>query len=374
MWDPPDERRRHRRRAGRQGRNGLCQRTCPKGARQGRYWTAGDVHGGKGRSLFVRLAPPGTCQANGPMEPTGQHGDLLDLIRLSTGAASLREALAEAHRFLAQPVPPTVSNDDPYDRTRAARNLWQRCRPIENTHAEAYLHARAIRTCRFPALRFHASLAYRDDTGRWRRLPALVAAVTDNDGDTSKACSAPGSTRTARSMARTSIASAQGARPHPRTRAVRFGEFRIPAIRLLVVGEGIETVLSLVSALPDAVLPGAALPETVAAAALSAGSLGAFVPPPGLLALAHRPGPRSRGRTRRTAAATALHAARHRLRGHRARRRRFQRRPESTRIRTTRAAPGDARDPAPGIGSDGCAEDKRMKTLRLKVFFFLCDV
>ena len=58
-------------------------------------------------------------------------------------------------------------------------------------------------------------------------------------------------------------------------RAVRFGSFN-PDTPLLV-GEGIETVLSLVTA-----LPGAALPETVAAAALSAGSLGAFVPPPGL--------------------------------------------------------------------------------------------
>ena len=40
----------------------------------------------------------------------------------------------------------------------------------------------------------------------------------------------------------------------------------------LVVGEGIETVLSLI----------AALPEIGAAAALSAGSLGAFAPPPGV--------------------------------------------------------------------------------------------
>ena len=41
------------------------------------------------------------------------------------------------------------------------------------------------------------------------------------------------------------------------------------------MGEGIETVLSLVTAMPD----------TVAAAALSAGSLGAFAPPAGLARL-----------------------------------------------------------------------------------------
>ena len=51
--------------------------------------------------------------------------------------------------------------------------------------------------------------------------------------------------------------------------AVRFGA---PAAGTLLVGEGIETVLSLVTAMPD----------TVAAAALSAGSLGAFAPPAGL--------------------------------------------------------------------------------------------
>ena len=51
-------------------------------------------------------------------------------------------------------------------------------------------------------------------------------------------------------------------------RAVRFG---VPGSTLLV-GEGVETVLSLVSAAP----------RVPAAAALSAGSLGVFVPPEGV--------------------------------------------------------------------------------------------
>ena len=50
---------------------------------------------------------------------------------------------------------------------------------------------------------------------------------------------------------------------------MRFGA---PAARTLLVGEGIETVLALLTAAPD----------TVAAAALSAGSLGAFAPPAGI--------------------------------------------------------------------------------------------
>ena len=55
-------------------------------------------------------------------------------------------------------------------------------------------------------------------------------------------------------------------------RAVRFGA---PGAGTLLVGEGIETVLSIVTAIPD----------TVAAAALSAGSLGAFALPGGITRL-----------------------------------------------------------------------------------------
>ena len=37
----------------------VCRRYLPHGRKHGRYWTAGDVRGARGRSLFVRLAPPG---------------------------------------------------------------------------------------------------------------------------------------------------------------------------------------------------------------------------------------------------------------------------------------------------------------------------
>ncbi len=38
----------------------VCRHYLPYGRRRGRYWVAGDLDGGRGRSLFVRLAPPGT--------------------------------------------------------------------------------------------------------------------------------------------------------------------------------------------------------------------------------------------------------------------------------------------------------------------------
>ena len=242
----------------------VCRRYLPHGRKHGRYWTAGDIRGAQGRSLFVRLAPPGV-PGKWTDAATGEHGDLLDLIRIASGAGSLRIALAEARAFLAMPAMPLPTDTDSYDRTDAARRLWQRCRAIDGTHAEAYLRARAIDRCRFPALRFHPALFHRDGGGV-RRLPALVAAVTGADDTLT------GVHRTwldPKLPAKAPVARPRKALGRIHGLAVRFGD---PAPPTLLVGEGIETVLSLVAALPD----------TVAAAALSAGSLGAFAPPPGV--------------------------------------------------------------------------------------------
>ena len=246
----------------------VCRRYLPHGRKSGRYWTAGDIRGARGRSLFVRLAPPG-IPGKWTDAAEGTHGDLLDLIRIASGAGSLRAALAEARAFLASTPNPSLSSADTYDRTEAARRLWRRCRAIDGTHAEAYLRSRGILRCRFPALRFHPALFYRDGGGV-RRLPALVAAVTDADKST-----LTGVHRTWLDPARP--AKAAVARPRKALgsvhgRAVTFGR---AGTGTLLVGEGIETVLSLVTALPG----------TVAAAALSAGSLGAFAPPAGIPSL-----------------------------------------------------------------------------------------
>ena len=251
----------------------VCRRYLPNGRRQGRYWCAGDVRGAQGRSLFVRLEPPGPV-GKWQDAALGIHGDLLDLIRLATGVRSLREALAEARRFLAQPLAPSTSCTDAYDRTEAARNLWSRCQPIDRTQAEKYLEARGIRRCRFPALRFHHALPYRSDSGGWRRYPAMVAAVACDDGEIQ------GVHRTWLDPKRPAMANVAAPRKslgRIHGFAVRFGE---PAgASTLLVGEGIETVLSLVTVLPDGALRTAVPSGTFAAAALSAGSLGAFVPP-----------------------------------------------------------------------------------------------
>ena len=174
----------------------VCRRYLPQGKKQGRYWVAGDVDGAPGRSLFVRLQPPGVpgkwCDA-----ATGEHGDLLDLIRRRSAASTLRAAMDEARAFLALPAPILPGEGPPYDAREAARRIWRRCRPIEGAPAETYLHARGITRYRFPSLRFHPALFHREADSR---LPALVAA---------------GPTRTARSTAYTAPGSIPLRSPRP---------------------------------------------------------------------------------------------------------------------------------------------------------------
>ncbi len=134
------------------------------------------------------------------------------------------------------------------------------------------MRATSILRCRFPALRFHPALFYRD-AGGVRRLPALLAAVTGgNAGEHPGQTAITGVHRTWLDPARP----AKAAVARPRKALGRVHGCAVTFVRMdtamLPVGEGIETVLSLLTALPD----------TVAAAALSAGSLGAFAPPAGI--------------------------------------------------------------------------------------------
>ena len=258
----------------------VCRRYLPYGQRRGRYWVAGDLDGGRGRSLYVRLAPPG-APGKFTDAATGEHGDLLDIIRHRICAPTLRAALEEARAFLARPAAPAAGAGDAYDATEAARRLWRRCRAIDGTHAEAYLHARGLARCRFPALRYHPALLYRDGGGV-RRLPALVAAVTGGAGehpgmgersDRDVVCGVLRTWLDHRRPAKAGVSRPRKALGHVHGRAVRFGRPADGAS--LLVGEGIETVLSLVTAVPS----------VAAAAALSAGSLGAFAPPAGVTRL-----------------------------------------------------------------------------------------
>ncbi len=247
----------------------VCRHYLPSGRKQGNYWVAGDIHGAPGRSFVVRLSGPGRAGKWNDYS-TGEHGDLLDFIQHHTRATTVSEAITEARAFLALPEPTPKPSSTPapahYDPTAAARRIWNHSRPIAHTHAETYLQARAIRHCRFPSLRFHPTLTYRQGD-QTNRFPALVAAVTEPDGRI-------------RAVHRTYLDPQRPRKarvPDPRKtlgpmqrHAVRLRNVT-PANPTLVVAEGIETLLSIATAFPKA----------GSAAALSASNLPAFSPPAG---------------------------------------------------------------------------------------------
>ena len=267
----------------------VCRRYLPGGRRCGAYWTVGDVCGTAGRSLFVRLVGPSSgrgavgrwCDA-----ATGEHGDLLDLIALNRGHASLRDAMDEARSFLtlASEAPRTASraaaSERHADTVEAARRLYRAGWPVRGTPAERYLAARGIVLDDAVAsvLRFHPAALYRDAPGDPRRtFPVLFAPVTDLAGALT-------------GLHRTYL----DPRPGPCADAGQFGKAPVASprrslgrlagngVRLRrgdgaawLVGEGIETVLSLAPLFPRA--------DVVAA--LSASQLAALIMPPGLTRL-----------------------------------------------------------------------------------------
>jgi Toprim domain len=248
----------------------VCRAYLPAGRRSGRYWIIGNAQGAPGRSLFVKLSGEGCGRWTDGA--TAQNGDLLDLIRLNRAHAAFRDTLDEARQFLRDPVPrrthrrfrPVRTFRDRHD---AAERLYSLSRPAPGTLAETYLLRRAI-TARldWPALRFHPACYYRAHAKAPRQAwPALIGVVTDLAGKLT------GLQRTwlARDGSdKAPLADPRRAMGHLLGNAVRFGEPQ----GIMAAGEGIETVLSLLSLFPG-------LPM---AAGLSAAHLSAVTFPPGL--------------------------------------------------------------------------------------------
>jgi Toprim domain len=249
----------------------VCRAYLPKGRRSGHYWIAGDVRGERGKSLYIKLS--GERAGRWTDAATVQHGDLLDLIRLNKELRDCREAIAEARKFPGEPGgfhDPAHGQSHPaafQDGSRSARMLYALSQPVPGTLAEIYLRGRGITAhLGWPSLRFHPACYHhpRDD-GERQSWPALLGAVTDAKGSIT-------------GLQRTYLAPDGGGKApfdEPRRamglllgNAVRFGEPEV----VMAAGEGIETVLSLLSLFP-------ALPM---AAALSAAHLSAFLFPAAL--------------------------------------------------------------------------------------------
>lgn len=244
------------------GRNAeaVCREYLSNGRREGRYWMVGDARNTAGRSMFVRLIGPETGKgAAGKWTDaaTGEHGDLLDVIRESLGLLDFADVAREARRFLSLPqsereVP--VSRSKPTQAQTgsqaAAQRLFAMAQPIAGTLAESYLGNRGISGLRdTAALRFHPRCYYRPGAhGPTETWPALIAAVTDLDGQST------GVHRTwldpqgfgEATLGKAPVDTPRRAMGELLGHAVRFST----ASNVMIAGEGIETVLSLKSVLP----------------------------------------------------------------------------------------------------------------------------
>jgi hypothetical protein len=255
----------------------VCRHYLSNGKREGRYWLVGDVHNTQGRSMFVRLqdSPKGPA-GKWTDAATGEHGDLLDIIRESLGLRDFREVAEEARRFLnlphAEPHPVLKSMRPPAmaRSQEAARRLFAISQPIEGTVVEAYLRRRGIVPVHHGgSLRFHPRCYYRPDehlpTETW---PAMIACVTDLDGRITGAhrtwLDPDGFDRIR--LGKAPINTPRRAMGDLLGNAVRFG----PADDdVLVAGEGIETMLSLRCALPSMLMASALSANHLAAMVLS---------------------------------------------------------------------------------------------------------
>ncbi|MER9428830.1 toprim domain-containing protein [Mesorhizobium sp. M0408] len=251
----------------------VCRHYLSNGRRQGNYWTVGDVRNAPGRSMFVRLRPsPKGPPGKWTDAATGEHGDLLDVIRESLGLVNFRDVADEARVFLAMPdaMPPRPAKpitQVPIGSPEAASRLVAMSKPIIGTLVETYLRGRSITTLYDTgSLRFHPRCYYRpDDHGPTETWPAMIAAVTNLDGHLTGAhrtwLAPDGAGKAPVDTPRRAMGDLLG-------NAVRFG---VPG-SVMAAGEGIETTLSLRCALPDMAM----------AAALSAAHLAAILFPPNL--------------------------------------------------------------------------------------------
>ena len=225
----------------------VCRHYLSNGRREGHYWLVGDARNTPGRSMFVRLkgAESGKGAAGKWTDAaTGEHGDLLDVIRETRGLVDFNDVADEARTFLSLPHPERQSSPRqapaPTGSPEAARRLFAMSQPIPGTVAETYLRTRGITALHGTgSLRFHPRCYYRPDehspTENW---PAMIASVTDLGGRITGAhrtwLAPDGSGKAPIDTPRRAMGDLLG-------HAVRFGM----AHDVMAAGEGVETILSL---------------------------------------------------------------------------------------------------------------------------------
>jgi hypothetical protein len=163
----------------------VCRHYLSNGRREGRHWLVGDARNTPGRSMFVRLKESSKGPAGKWTDAaTGEHGDLLDVIRESCGLIDFHDVADEARRFLSlpriepEPPPKQPRVPAPSGSPQAAQRLFAMSQPVMRTLVETYLRNRGITPLHDDgALRFHPRCYYRPDehspTEIW---PAMIAA------------------------------------------------------------------------------------------------------------------------------------------------------------------------------------------------------
>jgi hypothetical protein len=256
----------------------VCRHYLSNGKREGRYWLVGDVQNTPGRSLFVRLfeSPKGPA-GKWTDAATGEHGDLLDIIRERLALRDFRDVADEARRFLNLPRPATEPATRPVRAAvhrgsrEAARRLFAISRPTEGTLVELYLRRRAIAELHHAgSLRYQPRCYYHgpDEDSPPEIWPAMIACVTDLDGRITgvhRTWLDPDGFDRVR-LGKAPIDTPRRAMGDLLGNAVRFG---VADDDVLVAGEGIETMLSLRCVLPTLPMAAALSANHLSAMALS---------------------------------------------------------------------------------------------------------
>lgn len=248
----------------------LCRDLLSAGKRNANYWSVGGTDNSKGASMWVHLS--GEKRGHWQDGATGEFGDALDLLAACRYGGSKKDAYAAGLALLgwnvarpetkpaAAPQPAKPANDDADAKKRAyALRLYLEARAdIKHTPAWDYLIGRGIDLsilARQPrALRFHAGLRH---TESGLTFPALVAGVSGPDG------SHVATHRTYLEHISGGWVKARVEKPKLALGVYFGGSIRIwrgasnrplksmPPDEPVVIGEGIETCLSIAIACPD---------------------------------------------------------------------------------------------------------------------------
>lgn len=239
----------------------FCEHFLSGGRREGNYWICGDKTGIPGRSMAVHL----TGQYVGKWfdNATGESGNFLDILYFRYG----KKTLAEFSALLSLPIDTVatpIKKIDCNSSNDGFKRLYTHAINNDKTRLARYLASRSIYSVP-DCLRYNANTYVKSD-GKLLRLPALLAPITNNNFQligVSKTFLDYYDDKKANIFANKRISGTL------KNGAVRFYSPN-DDVTNLIVGEGIETILSVRSALPNISV----------AACLSAINLANFIPPP----------------------------------------------------------------------------------------------